>query len=98
MALPLQKTSLLPLSLLQTQWKAQLDPVLANPMTSMLILSNISLIDGATVINHKLGGTQQGWIILDQQGPASIYRSQPFNKTTLTLTSSAAVIVSIGVF
>ena len=98
MGLPLQKTDILPLSLLQTQWKAQLDPVLANPCTNMSILKNVSLINGVTVINHKLGQTQQGWIITDQQGAASIYRSTPFNKLTLTLTSSAAVVVNIGVF
>jgi hypothetical protein len=96
--LPLQKTNLLPLSLLQTQWKAQLDPVLNNPMTSMAILENVQLINGVTVINHRLGQKQQGWVLVDQQGPASIYRSAPLNDLTLTLTSSAAVTVSIGVF
>ena len=98
MALPLQKTNILPLSLLQTQWKSQLDPVLANPITGMSILKDIDLIDGVNVINHKLGTIQQGWILVDQQGVASIYRSAPFNDLTLTLTSSASVTVSIGVF
>lgn len=98
MSLPLQQTNILPLSLLQTSWKSQLDPVLNNPMTNMSVLKDIILIDGVTVINHKLGRVMQGWIIVDQQGAASIYRSQPFNKLTLTLTSSALVIVSIGVF
>lgn len=98
MSLPLQKTSLLPLSLLQTQWKSQLDPVLANPMTAMAILKDVSLINGVTVVNHGLQQKQQGWIIVDAQGAAQIYRSAPFNNLTLTLTSDAAVVVSIGVF
>lgn len=98
MALPLQKTDILPLSLLQTQWKSQLDPVLANPTASLSILSNVNLINGVNVINHLLGQKQQGWILVDQQGAASIYRSAPFNNLTLTLTSNAAVTISIGVF
>ena len=99
MALPLQKTDLLPLSLLQTQWKAQLDPILANPMTNMVVLKNIDLIAGDNVINHTLGRIQQGWIITDQQkSGATIYRSAPFDSTTLTLTSSAEVTISLGVF
>ena len=98
MALPLQKTDIQPLSLLQTTWKAQLDPVLANPTTNLSIIKNINLVSGTNVINHGLGQMQQGWIITDIQGVATIYRSAPFNKLTLTLTSSAPVTVSIGVF
>ena len=99
MALPLQKTDILPLSLIQTQWKAQLDPVLANPMTNMLILRDVVLVSGMNTINHKLGRMQQGWVLLDVQGPVNnLYRSAPFNNLTLTLTSTAGVTVSIGVF
>jgi len=98
MALPLQHTNHQPLSLMQTQWKAKLDPVLSNPLNSITIIPNVSLVAGTNTINHKLGQTQQGWILVDQQGVASIYRSAPFNNLTLTLTSSANVVVSIGVF
>lgn len=51
------------------------------------------------VINHKLGRMQQGWVITDINNVAtSIYRSQPFNDKTLTLTSSGAVTVNIWVY
>lgn len=83
---------------MQQKWKADLDPVLSNPMTNMSILQNVNLINGVTVLNHKLGRKQQGWVIVDQQGAASIYRSAPFNNLTLTLTSNAVVTISIGVF
>jgi hypothetical protein len=56
------------------------------------------LINGTTIINHGLGKMQQGWFIVDINGAATIYRSQPLNDKTLILNSSAAVIVSIGVF
>lgn len=88
----------LPWELANPKWAAELNPVLANPMTNMKIISDVVLINGSTAINHGLQQVQQGWIIVDQQGAASIYRSQPLNSLTLTLTSSAAVTVSIGVF
>ncbi len=88
----------LPFELLQTQWASQLNPLLANQLNNVSILEGIALINGVTVINHLLQKTQQGWFIVDQNAAATIYRSAPFNKTTLTLTSNAAVTVNIGVF
>ena len=95
MGLPLN----LPLSTMQTRWKSDLDPLLANPLNGISIL-DVILINGSNVINHKLGRTMQGWFPVDVQGPATIYRptTSPFNSLTLTLISSAAVAVSIGVF
>lgn len=98
MSLQIQQTNILPLSLMQSQWKSQIDPVLANPITNMLILESVLLIAGSNVVNHTLGRKQQGWILVDQQGVSSVYRSAPFNNSTLTLTSSAQVMVNIGVF
>jgi hypothetical protein len=57
MALPKQ----LPLDRMQSIWKAQLDPLLANPIMQGNQLKNISLINGVTVINHLLSRMQQGW-------------------------------------
>jgi hypothetical protein len=83
---------------LLTKWSAILNPSLANPLNSVSILNGVVLKNGATVINHLLGQMQQGWMILDQNAAASIYRSSPFNDKTLTLTSNAVVTVSLGVF
>lgn len=94
MQLPLK----LPIDQMQTRWKSILDPVIASPMNQVSILSNVSLINGVTVINHLLGQMQQGWFLVDLNGAAAIYRSAPFNDKTLTLTSNDAVTVSIGVF
>ena len=96
MGLPLN----LNLSAMQTRWKALLDPFLGNPSNSASILQGVSLINGTNVINHKLGRVMQGWFVTDQQGVASIYRpnTAPFNNLTLTLISSAAVTVNLGVF
>ena len=93
-----QQQSNQPLMMLQTRWASILNPVLSNPLTAPTILTNISLQTGTNVIDHKLGQTQQGWFITDIQGAASIYRSAAFNDKTLTLTSSAPVVISLGVF
>lgn len=86
------------LSILQTAWSAMINPFLSRPTNQMNVLENVSLINGATVIDHKLGRQMQGWTILDINGAASVYRSAPFSPLTITLTSSAAVVVKLGVF
>jgi hypothetical protein len=96
--LPYFQSSIQALSMMQTQWKSKLDPILANPINATSILESIPLKVGVNVINHLLGQVQQGWYISDINGIATIYRSAPFNDKTLTLTSSAAVTVNINVF
>ena len=92
----------LPLNLLwssaQTKWKSQLDPLMTNPLTNGQFIPNVALINGVTVINHKLGRQMLGYQICGQTAVANIYYSQPFNSKTLTLTSSAAVTVNLWVF
>jgi hypothetical protein len=98
MSLPIFQSATRELQMLQTQWASQLNPVLANPLTDPLIIKNVSLASGANVINHKLQRMQQGWILSDITASATIYRSQPFNDLTLTLTSSAPCTVSLVVY
>lgn len=84
--------------LMQTGWSAQLTPWLKNPMGQGVYLEGVNLINGVTQIDSKLGRMMQGWMITDINGPATIYRSQPLNSKTLTLTSNAAVTVNLYVF
>lgn len=79
-------------------WASTLNPIIASPLSSITILKDKALINGITTINHGLGRLMQGWIILDINGAATIYRSASLNAKTLTLTSNAAVTVSLGVF
>ncbi len=88
----------LPLDMMQNKWAAEINPVLSNPMTNPGILKNIQLVIGSNTINHLLGKTMQGWFVVDQNAVASLYRSQPLNNLTLTLTSDAVVTVSLAVF
>ncbi len=96
--LPKFQTNDQTLSLLQTKWTSILNPIIANPMTNMQVIENVTLINGATTINHLLQRQMQGWTILDVNAAATIYRSQPMNDTTITLTSNAACIIKLGVF
>jgi hypothetical protein len=86
------------LSLMQTQWRSILNPVLSISMLSGLQLTNIALVTGTNVINTTLQRQQQGWFITDIDSGANVYRSAPFNSLTLTLTASAPAHVSLWVF
>lgn len=97
-SLPYFQTQDRSMSMLQSQWASQLNPLLNQPLSNALILKGVSLANGNTVINHRLGRTLQGWFISDVNGAAIIYRNAPKNDTTLTLNSSAAVVADIVVF
>lgn len=88
----------LDLPMTQTKWAGILNPFLANPSLQNNILTGVKLAIGATVVNHLLGRTPIGWRVVDIDGAVIPYRSAPFNPLTLTLTSSAAVTVSLEVF
>ena len=59
-----------------------LDPVVANPIVNSNLLESVSLASGVNVINHKLGRKQRGYIIVDQDASAEIYRYSPLNELT----------------
>ena len=96
MATPL--SSKLEWAIANNLWAQSLNPVLANPLNNVQILSNITLVSGANTISHKLGRQMQGWFLVDLQASVSVYRSEPFNPNTLILTASGPATCSIGVF
>lgn len=98
MLLPLQQTDNKDLSLIQTKWKSILDPLLKSPTNNISILKDVKLVTGSNSIAHLLQQIQQGWIIIDIQQTATIYRNGPFNDVYLYLSASAPVTVSLGVF
>lgn len=99
--LPIFNTAIRELSMLQTQWKSQLDPVIADPSNNSIILKNISLVIGTNTINTRLGRTLQGWKIVRQRSPGAIYDNQDTNQTpnlTLILISDAIVSIDLEIF
>lgn len=84
--------------LMQSAWTAVLNPFIRQAQLNGVLLTDISLGIGNTVVNHKLGRTPQGWQLTDVNGAAQVYRSAAFNNLTLTLNSSATVVVGLYVF
>lgn len=96
--LPIFQTKDKNFSLMQTSWKAALTPVLQNEINQGLLISNVPISAGVNTINHLLSRNQQGYIITDITAAATLFRSQPLNDKTLTLTSSANCVISLWVF
>lgn len=87
--------------LMQNSWGAILNPLLLNPTLQSVLLKNVSLINGMTTVNHKLGRKLQGWKIVRQRAAASVYDAQDANQMpdlTLVLISNAAVVIDLECF
>lgn len=101
MSLPIFQTDDKDISLLQTGWATQLNPVISNPLVNGQLLKNVSLSTGSNTINHKLGRKLQGWVLTRLRGSASLFDTQDSNANpalTLLITSSSNVSVDIYVF
>lgn len=89
------------LSLLQTSWSEQLNPLIRNAANKSSILQQVQLSVGDNIVNHKLGRKLQGWSLIRKRGAAEVYDKQDTNRMqdlTLVLNSTASVIVDIEVF
>lgn len=89
------------LTQMQQQWAAILNPLISNEITQGQLLQNQVLVNGKTVINHRLGRPLIGWFIVGINAAANIYDSQANNQTptlTLILNSNAACTVNLWVF
>lgn len=102
MSLPILHTDDKDVLLLQTTWSTQLNPLLAQPISSGQILKSVVLASGANIINHKLSRKLQGWFLVRVHNNfAQIYDTQDSNLTpqlTLLLNASTGVTVDIFVF
>jgi hypothetical protein len=91
----------LPLELMQSQWAATLNPLLASPLADASILSNVALVSGPNTINHKVGAKLQGYVVVLNSANATFYDNQstnPMPDKTLIIVASAPTTVSILVF
>ena len=101
MSLGIYKSDDQSVTLLQTNWSTQLNPLLNNPVNSSIILKNIKLVAGSNAINTTLGKVLKGWSIIRQRSAGSVYDNQDNNPNpslTLLLISSAAIEVDLQVF
>ena len=98
MALPIFQSDNATLTLLQTKWASEINPLLAKPQNQGLIIPGVVLAIGSNLINHRLGRKLQGWSIVRKRAAAEIYDTQDTNVTpdlTLRLVSDAVVTVDI---
>lgn len=99
--LPIQQTDDQDMHMMQTRWASILNPVLSNELLNGQVLSNVELISGVNVINHKLGRPLQGWLLVRQRAAGTVYDNQDsatFPTLNLVLVSSAPMSVDIYVF
>lgn len=86
---------------MQTSWAADLDPLLANPISGARIINNQVLKAGLNTVNHGLGRKLQGWIIIGRNSTGTVYDSQSTNQMaqlTLLLNASAPITINLLVF
>lgn len=96
--LPIFHTDLQELSLLQTQWASQVNPVLANPLLKGRIIAQVALQTGLNVVNHGLDRQPQGWFIGAPNANAQVWQPSPSNPLTLTLEASGPVTINLLVY
>lgn len=97
--IPLVITQDKDLNLFQTQLGKALQPIISNAMLDGTMLNAIVLLAGvATVFPHNLNRLQMGWFLTDTNAASTVFRSAPFNSSTLTLTASNNTIVNIWCF
>lgn len=101
MKLPIFQSDSAEMGLMQTSWASVINPLLTNPLVNGLLLKNVSLINGSTQVNHKLGRKLQGWTVIRKRAAAEVYDTQDSNsmpELTLSLVSNANVLVDLYVF
>lgn len=99
--LPIFQTPSKDISQLQTTWSAQLNPLLALPLSNSVLIQGVVLAPGLNVVNHKLGRKLRGWLVVGIDNGTTIYDGQGSNQMqdlTLYLISGAACTVSLIVF
>lgn len=84
---------------MQTRWAALIEPFLSKPVINGVMLSDLNLVSGDNVINHRLQRNLQGYLVIAQNAAAQFYqKTSTMPELTLVLNSSATVKVSLYVF
>jgi hypothetical protein len=86
--------------MMQNRWASILNPIINNPLSRGVFLSNITLTVGSNTINHKLSRKIQGYLVINMKNAYSeIYSStSPNPELFLVLISSANTEVDLYVF
>lgn len=60
-------------------------------------IKDVALVTGSNRINQTLGRQPEGWVVVDRDGTATVYRTA-WDANTITLVSSGTTTISIWVF
>lgn len=85
----------------QEYTKTALEPFIKAPLLGGLLLKNVSLASGSTLVNHGLGRKPEGWIVVRKRANIDVWDDQDNNvnqTTTLKLEASGAVVVDLWIF
>ena len=86
---------------LQTHIKTVLNPLLELPISDGVMIENLDIGTGDTVVNHKLGRNCEGFLVVRLKSNATIYESSTVNATpenTIILKASGAATANIYFF
>lgn len=80
-----------------------LQPLLNNPLINGgVLLAPVALTTATSEVAHGLGRTLRGWVVVDKDANARIWRvaspANPNSARTIRLTASSAVNVTLYVF
>lgn len=100
MALPIQKSSIQDLMLMQNKWSPQLNALLSNPLLKGNQLTNVVLASGSNTINHGLGRAYQGYLITGMHNNfVQIYdTTSPMPSLSLVLDASTSGSIDLYVY
>ena len=100
-AIPRVQTDDRQINQLQQNFISAINQLMDTSILSGVLLTNVALVSGDNSVNHKLGKTLTGWIVVRKRAAADIYDKQGTNATptqTLALNTSADVMVDLYVF
>ncbi len=98
--LPIFQSQIRELTQMQTVWANALNPVLGQA-NQPVVLTQISLLAGDNIINHRLGRKLSGWRLVRVRAASTVFDKQDANQMpelTLVLNASSPVIVDLEVF
>lgn len=76
-----------------------LQPLLANVLADGRLVTGISIVSGTPArVEHKLGRAIRGWLVVDKNANADVWRSTSTLSDVLILNSSANVTLTLWVF
>lgn len=87
------------LAVIQDNVESTLQPLLTNPLIDGgVLVGPVAITTSATNVSHLLGRAVRGWVLVDKDADARVWRQGAATPLLLPLRASAAVNVRLYVF